>query len=481
MSNTRKYDVIVVGAGISGLLSALALSKEGKQVLIIEKESFIGGVCRSYDVDGYIVDTGPHAITRLDSGPLKELMDRYFDVIPNFVPLGNYYVRMNGRIKSFPWSVKEWFLFDLLPMEDRAILMKSVFDVIYMLSIGRDLSSVSLADVVPKNISNDTSFFLDYLSHFMLGTSITNAPVSRFIDSKDYKQYDGNGEGSNTGSYVGRLYNLLIGGRPTDQMYTRGGIQKIIDSILLSLPKNVKINLNEKLMAIYVTKKRSIGLNISEVEGISTDKEEYECDVLIYSGNASELPGLIRHNLPDEYIQNVHSIKKVDSLTIWLGLEEKVIDTYGTEMWVSTDQSKLHTWLIPTSNYNPYLAPKDKQLLGFAFIVPENLNNKDIKHMARETIFATKPEIEKHVEMIHYQELVPEKACWSLNSGFGDVETPIMNLYSVGSDAEKRSMGITRSSYSVLRMVNLLHACHAYEHDVSLQEKYVVKSFNSEH
>ena len=47
MNNTKQFDVIVVGAGISGLLSALALSKEGKQVLIIEKESFIGGVCIS--------------------------------------------------------------------------------------------------------------------------------------------------------------------------------------------------------------------------------------------------------------------------------------------------------------------------------------------------------------------------------------------------------------------------------------------------
>jgi len=457
VNNTKKFDVIVVGAGISGLLSALALSKEGKQVLIIEKESFIGGVCRSYDVEGYIVDTGPHVITRLDSGPLKYLMDRYFDVIPNFVPLGDYYVRMNERIKSFPWSVKEWFLFDLIPMEDRTVLIKSVFDIVYMLGIGRDLSSVSLAEVAPKNISNDTLFFLDYLSYFLVGTPFTEAPLSRFIDRKNYKQYDGNGEGSRIGSYAGRLYNLLIGGRPTDQMYPKGGIQKIIDSIKLSLPKNVKINLNERLIAINVIKKRANGQTISEVEGVTTDKEEYDCDVLIYSGNASELPDLIKQGLPEEYVQNVKSIKKVDSLSVWLGLDEKVIDTYGTEMWVSTDHSKLHTWLIPTSNYNPYLAPKNRQLIGFAFITPENLNSNDMRYMARETIFTTCPELEKHVEMIHHQELVPEKACWSINSGFGDVETPINNLYCVGSDAEKRSMGLTRSSYSVIRMIKSLH------------------------
>jgi len=41
----KKNDVIVIGSGISGLLSALALSREGKKVVILEKESYIGGVC----------------------------------------------------------------------------------------------------------------------------------------------------------------------------------------------------------------------------------------------------------------------------------------------------------------------------------------------------------------------------------------------------------------------------------------------------
>jgi hypothetical protein len=66
------------------------------------------------------------------------------------------------------------------------------------------------------------------------------------------------------------------------------------------------------------------------------------------------------------------------------------------------------------------------------------------------------PEIEENVEMIHYQELVPEKACWSINSGFGDVQTPIKNLYCVGSDSERRSMGLTRSAYSVLRCLEIM-------------------------
>ena len=85
--NINKYDVVVVGSGISDLLMALALSKEGKSVLILEKSDYIGGVCHYYEVDGYRLDTGPHAITRLENGPFKELMNKYFDVVFPICPI----------------------------------------------------------------------------------------------------------------------------------------------------------------------------------------------------------------------------------------------------------------------------------------------------------------------------------------------------------------------------------------------------------
>jgi phytoene dehydrogenase-like protein len=67
---------------------------------------------------------------------------------------------------------------------------------------------------------------------------------------------------------------------------------------------------------------------------------------------------------------------------------------------------------------------------------------------ARHTIFSNIPALEKHMNMIHYQHLTPEKATWSISAGFGDIKTPVKNLYCVGSDSFKRSMGLTRASYS---------------------------------
>ena len=452
----QKYDAIIVGAGISGLISALALGKEGKKVLVLEQENYIGGVCRSYKVDGYTVDTGPHIITRLDSGPIRILMDRYFDYVPNFVPFGKYYLRINRQISDFPWSVKDWMMFDLLPVEDRSLLMKAVFDIGMMMNSGRDMTKVSVKDIMSPSLSPTAVAFLDYLSYFMLGTGPENAPVSRFIDRKGYKTEKPKEENGFSVPYVGKMYNMLIGGKPTDQYYPKGGIQKIVDCINYSLPPTVQVNIDEKLLALNTEMRTVRGQTKETITGVTTSKGEYYSDIVIYSGFATDLPKLVRSPLPERYVNNLSKIEKVSSLSIWLGLDEPVFKDEGSEMWVSTTSDKLHTWLIPTSNYDPYLAPKGKHLVGFAFVVPKGLDEEKAKEMARYTIFDNIPALEKHMNMIHYQQLVPEKATWSINTGFGDVQTPVGNLYCVGSDSFKRSMGLTRAGYSMLKMLDTI-------------------------
>jgi len=55
-----KKKAIILGAGPTGLITAWRLLEANWDVTIIEKQSIVGGLCRSWKWKDYIVDTGPH-------------------------------------------------------------------------------------------------------------------------------------------------------------------------------------------------------------------------------------------------------------------------------------------------------------------------------------------------------------------------------------------------------------------------------------
>jgi len=430
------YDVIVVGGGVSGLLSALALSKEGKKVLVLEKDNVLGGVLRSYNVDGYRVDTGPHVITRLEHGPLKYLMDKYFEVTPIFVPHGRYFVRLNRMLRPFPWNLRDWLSFDLIPPVDRLYLMKTLFSASYLFTPEQDLNKMSVGALIGNGVSPETKKFLDCMCAFMTGgVSMDETPVARFIDAERYKSIS---EG-----YLDKLYNILMKEGGSDQTYPKTGIQSIIDSIVTSIGANADIRVGEAVKEIGV---RDKGFEVTTV------KDSYKGNFVVYSSFASELPKLVK-SLPKEYARSLARIKRINSMTLWLGLKKKIFTEQGSEIWAD---SKPYSWVISTSNYDPNLAPKDRQLVGFAFIMPQDFKVEKEKKKALDMIYATVPEVERNVEFTHVQTLVPEKAVWTVGAKFASVKTPVPGLYLVGTDTEKRSMGVTRASYSVVRLLSHL-------------------------
>jgi phytoene dehydrogenase-like protein len=428
------YDVIVVGGGMGGLLSALALSKEGRNVLLLEKEDYLGGVCRSYSVDGYQVDTGPHVVTRLDQGPFKHLMDCYFDVLPKFVPHGKYYVRLNNKVRPFPWNMQALFSFDSLPQVDRLYLMKTLFTFSYLYKSGKGFSKKSVGEIIGKDVSAPTLRFLDFISYFLTGNSVNEVPLERFIDNQHYK--------SKTGNVFEKLHNLLMKEGAVDQAYVKGGMGSLVSSIVSSMPKSrVEIRTGEEVVKIDAGKKT-----------VETKRGEYAYRTLVYSAFVSDAPSLI-DGMAEPYGASLRSIPKVKSLSVWLGLSEPLFRRHGSEFWIDCDP---YTWALPISNYDHSLAPKGRQLVGFAFMPQIKAGTKKEKKRGLDAIISVMPEIEKKIEMAHYQVLVPEKAALSVNTQYADIKTPYEGLYFVGTDTESRSAGIAKASYSVIRLLDIL-------------------------
>ncbi len=69
-----KYDFIIIGGGMSGLTCAYILSKEGKQVIVLEKNTQLGGGLQIFSRDKTLFETGVHYVGGLDEGqPLNQL------------------------------------------------------------------------------------------------------------------------------------------------------------------------------------------------------------------------------------------------------------------------------------------------------------------------------------------------------------------------------------------------------------------------
>jgi protoporphyrinogen oxidase len=52
--------IIIVGAGPAGLTAAFELARNGQEVIIIEKESQVGGISKTMNYNGYLFDLGGH-------------------------------------------------------------------------------------------------------------------------------------------------------------------------------------------------------------------------------------------------------------------------------------------------------------------------------------------------------------------------------------------------------------------------------------
>ena len=104
--------VVVVGAGVAGLVSAHLLAEAGAEVVVIEKLDKVGGLARSFEYeDGYVFDCGPH---RFDTNNpnIKAYLERVLAREGTFFPRKSE-VFFKGSYYS--WPIKPQNLVQLPP------------------------------------------------------------------------------------------------------------------------------------------------------------------------------------------------------------------------------------------------------------------------------------------------------------------------------------------------------------------------------
>ena len=104
MENNSKNKIIVIGAGLGGISTALRLSSSGYRVRLIEKNSVLGGKISPLNQNGYKFDRGPSLITLPEH--FIEMYDDIGENIADHIKLINLnptckYFFDNGKIFNY--------------------------------------------------------------------------------------------------------------------------------------------------------------------------------------------------------------------------------------------------------------------------------------------------------------------------------------------------------------------------------------------
>ncbi len=120
-----KYDIIIIGSGLGGLVCGAILGKEGYNVCIAEQCRTAGGCLQSFVREGYTIDTGVHYAGSMGEGQIMSQylnylgiadclhtfpMDNAFDIInmggKEFRYVGGYDNFFNSLAGEFPKEKK---------------------------------------------------------------------------------------------------------------------------------------------------------------------------------------------------------------------------------------------------------------------------------------------------------------------------------------------------------------------------------------
>jgi oxygen-dependent protoporphyrinogen oxidase len=144
--------VVVIGAGISGLVCAYRLKKLGVDVALIESSDRVGGVIQSERIDGYLIERGPNS-----SQGTEELLELVEELgitgeLAEGDPKAPAYVYFKGRLHPVPSGAGAFIKSGLLSLSGKLRIFKEPF-----VPVRRSDSEESVASFARRRIGREAA------------------------------------------------------------------------------------------------------------------------------------------------------------------------------------------------------------------------------------------------------------------------------------------------------------------------------------
>jgi len=435
--DTSNYDAIVVGAGAGGLLTGLALTAEGKRVLIVEKAERLGGVWHSYWVDGYRVDNGLHVITRVKNGAFARFMRNHLSPPPEFVLHDGWQFRVHDKVGTIPSSVGETLRWPLTGIRGRLGLMK----------IGAKIKTMKLEEM---KTHKDITFL-----EFMQSRGATNQVMLDVMQSAIYmaagvgidkaSAYESLRTLKDTDKESGKIKSaikLIMGSDGDyDEGYVIGGMEGLINRVIEAIDGDYVLNAPVE----------SIHSKDGAVTGITAAGTQLEHSLIISNIPLWSMNKIVQSDSAEtqDFFEVNSKMIPTHALTVWLGLDKIVIGDRKNRVLVHPNPNR---WIVSVSSFDPSCAPEGKELVAIAMMtVPGKSIDEQVQIMKSNGMEKYHSDLLDHVEMEHIQTSYATRA--QLIPGQTDLDrpgpgTPIRGLYIVGTDTAGSGVGLQQAANS---------------------------------
>lgn len=313
--------ILILGGGVTGLTAAYELVKQNCEVLLLEKEKFIGGALASTYKNNYYIEDIYHHVFSNDAELFELLKNlKLFDKLEWKEAKTSFYSKRKFFGLSSP---KDLFFFKMLNIIDKIKLAK-LFLKIKLIRNYKKYDLVSAKDFIIKNASKRVySLIFDPLLKSKFGENRAKISAAWLIARLSLR-----GNRKTEGEVLG---------------YLKGGFWQLVKKLESEIIKN-KGNI---LTSINI-------LNIdSKNKKIKTNKGIFKYDKLLSTIPPLQLQKFLK--LKDKnVIEKINNIKYQSSLSILLSLKNRISSFYWTNIMDDLIFGALveHTNYIPKEEYN---------------------------------------------------------------------------------------------------------------------------------
>jgi len=344
MSKTMRADVVIIGAGIGGLLCAGLLGRDGYRVVIMEKLTFPGGRYTTLDNKGYKINTGAWAVgLHGTNGPLWQLISDLGAKVEYRVP-GPHHARLWLGGKDIPLPAKGQ-LRTIIEMVSRD--RKEAARVL-------DAVRRALAWQEPSDSMSCRDWLYQYTDNALIHGQFDF--FSRAMTATYYKDFP-----------AGEYFRLMrgFGERGSVTAMPRNGQKTTIDALLKIFRQwDIQLLTDTRAERIVCTGGKVEGLTASTAEG---DPLNIEATVILSDAGPKETVRLAeKENFDQGYLNDVDNLNETMAVVTVFGYEKPVLGFESHVQFIETD--RLGTAWEPCHIWPDYAPPGKHCLYTYSTI-----------------------------------------------------------------------------------------------------------------